>query len=171
MDAATTSRLPIRLARVVVPLLAAVLLAGAAYCAAVAVGLLEVGPLPGDMPPGEVLIALAFRTLLLGGLFLLAAALFRPVADALATPLLPLVPLAAACFGVAYYCSYDGYYAPQLLRVATASNVEWGWIALLAAAGVVAAFLARRPARQAVAIQGLYLVVAAVVTFFVGPFH
>ena len=171
MDTASTPHSPIRLARLVVPLLAAALLAGAAYCAEVAVGVLELGPLPGDMPPGEFLITLAFLTLFLGGFLLIAAASFRSAAEALATPLLPLVPLAAACFAVAYYCSYDGYYAPQLVRVATASDVEWGWIALLAAGGVAAALLTRRPAPQALAIQGVYLLTAAVVLFLVGPFH
>jgi hypothetical protein len=171
MDAASTSRSPIRLAGIVVPLLLAVLLAAAAYCAAVAVGLLEVGPLPGDMPSGEVLIPLALWALFLGGLALLAAATVRPAAEALATPLLPLLPLAAASYAVAYYCSYDGYYAPPLVRVATASDVEWGWIALLAVGGVAAAFLARRPVRQAVAVQGIYLLAAAVAVFLVGPFH
>jgi hypothetical protein len=171
MGSVATSRRNFPLGWLAVPLLAGVLLAGAGYCAAVAVGLLEVGPLPGEMPPGEVLIPLALWALLLGGVVLLVAAPFCSAAHRLATPLLPLVPVAAACYAVAYYCSYDGYSAPHPVRVATASNVEWGWIALLAAAGVAAALLARRPARQAVAVQGIYLVVAAVAVFLVGPFH
>ena len=171
MEIASSSHSSTRLGGLVVWLLAAVLLTGAAYCAAVAVGLLEVGPLPGDMPPGEFSIALALLTMLLGGLLLLIAASLRSAAEALAIPLLPLIPLSAAGFSVAYYCSYDGYYGSQLVRVATASDVEWPWIALLAAGGVAAALLVRRPPRQAVAIQGIYLVVAAVAVFFVGPFH
>lgn len=147
------------------------LCAGTAYLAAIAVGLLEIGPLSGDMPPGEFLVSVAWLALFLGGFLLLVAAPFRAAAGWLASPLLPLVPLAAASFAIADYLSYDDYYLPALVRVASVSNVEWGWIALLAAGGVAAAFLAWRWPRQTVAVQGVYLLLVLTTVFFVGPFY
>jgi hypothetical protein len=147
------------------------LFGGTAYSAAIAIGLLDVGPVPGDMPPGEFLGDLAWIALLFGGFLLLAAAPFRSAAEWLASPLLPFVPLAAAAFAVADYLSYDAYYAPGLVRVASVSNVGWGWIALLVVGGVGAALLAWRWPRQTVAVQGLYLLLVLVTVFLVGPFY
>jgi hypothetical protein len=151
--------------------LLAALAAGAAYEGALALGVTEVGPLPGEMPPGHPLVEVAYLSLLLGGLLLMAASGFRVTADAFATPLLPLVSVAAAAFAVARYYSYDAYVAPGLLRLSYVSGVSGWWIVLLALGAGAAALVAWRRPRGGLLVQGAFLWVVAATLFVIGPWH
>ena len=147
------------------------LLGGAAYEAALALGVTEVGPLPGEMPPGEPLVLLAYGALLAGGLLFLLAACTRMASDALATPLLPWIAAAAVCFAVARYYSYDAYAAPGLVRISEVSTFSGWWIFLLALGGAGAALVAWRAPRAGLAVVGAFLWVVAIVLFLIGPWH
>jgi hypothetical protein len=149
----------------------AALAAGTVYDGALALGLTEVGPLPGDMPRGESLVLIAYGALLAGGLLFVLAACTRVTAAALATPLLPFVGLAAVVFAAAHYFSYDGYYAPSTIRVSEASSVSGWWMVALALGAVWAGFVARRVPRLGPLAQGLFLWATAVLLFAIGPWH
>ena len=147
------------------------LVGGAAYEVALALGVLEVGPLPGEMPPGEPLVLLAYGALLAGGLLLLLAACTQMTSDALATPLLPWIAVAAVCFAVARYYSYDAYAAPALVRISEVSTFSGWWIFLLALGGAGAALVAWRAPRAGLGVVGAFLWVVAIALFLIGPWH
>jgi hypothetical protein len=149
----------------------AALAAGTVYDGALALGLTEVGPLPGDSPPGESLVLVAYAALLAGGLLFILAACTRVTADAVTTPLLPFVGLAAVVFTVAHYFSYDDYAAPSLIRVSEASSVSGWWVVLLALGGVWAGFVTRRIPRAGPLVQGAFLWAVAFALFAIGPWH
>ena len=149
----------------------AALAAGTVYDGALALGLTEVGPLPGEMPPGESFVLVAYGALLAGGLLFILAACTRWTAAALTTPLLPFVGLAAVLFAVAHYFSYDDYAAPSMIRVSEASTVSGWWVVLLALGAVWAGFVAWRVPRLGSLVQGLFLWVTAVALFAIGPWH
>lgn len=149
----------------------AALAPGVAYEGALALGLTEVGPLPGEMPPGEPLVLVAYASLLVGGLLFCLAACTRWTADALATPLLPLIGLAAVVFAVAHYYSYDAYAAPSLVRVSEVSTVSGWWIVLLALGAAGVGLIAWRQPRTSVPLEGGFLWVVAFAVFAIGPWH
>jgi hypothetical protein len=81
------------------------------YEALVASGVIELGSLPGEGPPGEQTIALiAVLTMLVAAGVALFAAFGARV------PLLALLPPAAAAFLVARFYTFDPYYLPTLRR-------------------------------------------------------
>jgi hypothetical protein len=144
---------------------------GVVYDGALALGVTEVGPLPGDMPPGEALVLVSFAALVLGGLLFLLASCTRVTIAALSTPLLPFVGLAALAFAIAHYFSYDGYYAPSLIRVSEATSVSGWWMVVLALGALWAGIVAWRVPRVGPLVQGLFLWVTAVAMFAIGPWH
>ena len=88
------------------------LLAGAtAYEGLVAFGVIELGALPGEGPPGERLVALVAVLAML-----VAAGLAFFAAFGARLRLLALLPPAAAAFLVARFCAFDPYYLPTLRR-------------------------------------------------------
>jgi hypothetical protein len=78
------------------------------YELAVAAGLIALGSLPGQGPPGESFVGVVAALALLMAA-LLAATLDGPRAIALLAPL-------AAAFLVAHFYTFDSYYLPTLIR-------------------------------------------------------
>jgi hypothetical protein len=115
------------------------------YEAAVALGMLSLGPSPGEGPRGETLFfAAAFLALFFSGLLLVACSL-RRTPTRLAP--VPLVSLTAVSFVVARYSSYDPYYAPSLRRMSDGGIVSGGWIVFLVGLALVAAWSTYRDRR------------------------
>jgi hypothetical protein len=97
--------------RIVVVATLGVLVLATGYEALVAFGVIELGSLPGEGPPGELTIALiAVLTMLVAAGLALIAALGARV------PFLYLLPPAAAAFLVARFSTFDPYYLPTLRR-------------------------------------------------------
>lgn len=97
--------------RIVVFITLGLLVLATGYEALVALGVIELGSLPGEGPPGEQTIALiAVLTMLV------AAGLALVAAFGAGVPFLPVLPLAAAAFLVARFSTFDPYFAPALRR-------------------------------------------------------
>ena len=129
---------------------------------AVAAGWLALGPEPGDDPTGTTAVVIAALIALIAG----GVALGARVRSSLA----PLVPLAAAAFVVARFYTFDSYYAPALRRMSDGGLVAPSLIyALIVAAVVVAALMAKRP--SAVRLGAALLVCSALLALFEGAGH
>jgi peptidoglycan/LPS O-acetylase OafA/YrhL len=85
-----------------------VLLAAAAYEAAVALEWISLGSQPGDDPPGQAVVTIAAFLALLTG-FVAAGIGQRVWRGRLAT----LVPVVAAAYMVVQYYTFDSYYLPS----------------------------------------------------------
>jgi hypothetical protein len=126
----------------------------ACYEAAVALGALAVGPLPGEEPAGEgVLLGLAEAALVL-------AAGFAAVSPR--RPFVWLLAPVAAALVVARFYSFDPYYAPTLRRMSDGGVVAGRWVVFLGIAAVVAAAAVRMRPRV-----GAFLTVGVLVFSFV----
>jgi hypothetical protein len=91
----------------------AVLVAATAYEAAVALGVIGIGSLPGEGPPGSEIVRGVSAVALLAAALLAAGLL---ALGPLAPPVSALLAPAAAAFMVAHYYSFDPYYASSLIR-------------------------------------------------------
>ena len=97
--------------RLIVFVTLGLLISATTYEALVALGVIDLGSLPGDGPPGERMIALiAVLTMLVAAGLALFAALGARV------PLVAILAPAAAAFLVARFYSFDPYYLPTLHR-------------------------------------------------------
>lgn len=136
----------------------AVLILAAIYEAAIAAGLIGLGPDPGEAPTGnDVVILASLAALLIGGIALFAAGLTtRPVAW-----VVQLTDLAAVAFVVARWLSYDPYYAPSLRRMSDGGLIPAWWIIGLIGLGALAAWMVRRSAPAGSLLGGLLLWTAA----------
>jgi hypothetical protein len=136
--------------RRLLPVLVAVIAVGAVYELLVALGVLGLGPQPGDAPAGAaVIVPLALLALLLVGGLLLAAATGGRAWNGWGRLTVPAAGAAAAAFLVARFYSYDPYYAPYLRRMSEDGLVAGRWIAFLVAATLVSGLLVRRWPRVA----------------------
>ena len=123
---------------------------GAVYELLVALGVLGLGPQPGDAPAGAaVIVPLALLALLLLGGLLLAAAMGGRGWNGWGRLTVPAAAAAAGTFLVARFYSYDPYYAPYLRRMSEDVLVACRWIAFLVAATLVSGLLVRRWPRAA----------------------
>jgi hypothetical protein len=115
----------------------AVLTTVTAYEAATALGLIGIGSLPGEGPPGgDVVRVIAAIGLLAAALLAAGLAGLGPAAPAVSALLAP----AAAAFMVAHFYSFDPYYAPSLIRYSSgiiAPAVVFTVVALAIAAGLL----------------------------------
>jgi uncharacterized membrane protein YbaN (DUF454 family) len=111
----------------------ALLLAGAAFELALALGAAKPGPQPGDDAAGEAVVAPVMAAAVLVGMVVAAAARDRIVAA--------LAP-AAGLLLVAGYYTYDPYYAPTLRRYsdggAAAPSAIFAVLAIMLVVGVIA---------------------------------
>jgi hypothetical protein len=146
--------------RIVLTSLIAVLCTGALYAGAIAAGVLEVGPEPGDQPPGGFVVAIAIFALFFGGVALVLASVSVQTSAPFIDALLPLVSLAAGAFAAAHFLSYDPYDAPAENRYADSAAFATGWYVALGVFAVAAAFLARRWPRLGLLVTGAYLIFA-----------
>ena len=144
-----------------------VLTLAVAYEAAVALGWLAVGPLPGQAPVGNglvfgaALLALLVGTVVFAGYASLPGA---PPADALWS----LVGPAAAAFVVARLYSFDPYYAPTLRRFSDDGLIAKSWVYALVFLALVAAILARSHPRIGASLTALALLLSAFTAFVMG---
>jgi hypothetical protein len=134
--------------------LVAVLAVAACYEAAVALRLLDVGPLSGQGPPGEDAVLLPALVALLVGTGLVIVASKRPLAWLLAP--------AAAALVVARFFSFDPYYAPVLRRMSDGGVVSPAWVAFVAADALAAGALLRLGFRR----SGAFLSAAVLLLSF-----
>jgi hypothetical protein len=114
-----------------------VLAAATAYEALVALGVIELGSLPGDDPPGAgIVLAAAVVSMLGGAAFALGMGGFggRSSTAELLSP-------AAAAFLVARFFTFDPYYAPALRRYSDSGLVSPLLVAVLVLVALAAAVL------------------------------
>jgi hypothetical protein len=113
-------------------------LAGAGQQAAVALGWLSIGPLPGQAAAGQAYCL----TPGLWALAILGIALFAACAVDYDVRAAPAIAIAAALLVIARFYAFDPYYAPTLRRASDGGSVAGAWIVLVVACALGAAFLA-----------------------------
>ncbi len=115
----------------------AVITAATVYEALVALGVIELGSLPGDGPPGAgIVLAAALVAMLVGVALALGMGGFRGPASTA-----ELLAPAAAAFLVARFFTFDPYYAPTLRRMSDSGLVSPPLVAVLVLAALAAAVL------------------------------
>ena len=116
-----------------------VLLAAAAYEAAVALEWISMGSLPGQDAPGQAVVTVAaFLALLIG---IVATLVSRRILRRWPAT---LVPIAAAAYMVAQYYSFDSYYLPGLTRFSETGSISSLWVYGVAIAALIVALAIRR---------------------------
>ena len=116
----------------------------AGYEALIALSVLDVGPHPGEAPPGEShVVGAAILVLFAAAVVVFATAWVPARIKGLATVLVAL-NLAAAAFLVARFVSYDPYYAPTLRRMSDGGAVPPRWVGAVTLLAVVAAWAVPR---------------------------
>ena len=150
---------------------AAILLFAAGYEALQALGVLEIGPQPGQTPTGETsVLTVAILTLAGGGLALLLCAYSSGWAMLVPPRALQALSVSAAAFAIARWLSYDSYYAPTLRRMSE-GIIGRGWIVALVALAVVAAWSTSRDRRAGVALTGSVLWLAGFIALVASGGH
>ena len=143
--------------------LVGILVAAAAYELALALGAGSLGPDPGDDVAGSGAVRAVglLAMLAASGVALLPGV--RPWPAALFAP-------AAAAFLVAFYFTYDPYFAPTLRRYSD-GNVAAGWIAVVAAIALANGVLTRLQPRIGRATTSVVLLLVLLTTVFAGDGH
>ncbi len=159
--------------RGVLAALVAVVAIGAGYELAVALGLIGVGPQPGDPPAGSTLVVgvTLVALLVMGAVLLLAAPLSRRGRGGWGRVAVPVAGWAAGAFLVARFYSYDPYYAPALRRMADGGMIPGRWVVLLLVATLAAGLLARRSSRAGFAASAVGVWAIAFTAAVVGLGH
>ena len=116
-----------------------VLLAAAAYEAAVALEWITMGPQPGDDASGQGVVTIAAFLALLTGI--VATLVSRRILRRWPAT---LVPIAAAAYMVAQYYSFDSYYLPSRRRFSDAGGISPVWVYGVAIAALIVALAIRR---------------------------
>jgi hypothetical protein len=116
-------------------ILVAMLVAAAAFAAALSFGAGTIGPNSGEGVRGDDAVVIIAALAMLLGAPLEVAYSFRPHAVA------ALLAPASAAYLVAFFFNYDPYYAPMLRRYSDGGLVSGGWIAFLAVSAVAAGVL------------------------------
>ena len=152
---------------VLLALLAAVT-AGVAYETTVALDLIMIRANDAD---GDRVLLLAFVALLGGGVLFLVAGVVTPIREALSVRLVRLVDVAAVCFVVARWYSYDPYYLPTLRRMSEGGLLTGWWLLVLIAytAGVVISFRGSRC--TGIVLSGVLVWVCMLSAFFAALGH
>jgi hypothetical protein len=140
------------------------LFAAAAYELALALGAGTLGPEPGDGVTGSDAVRLvALLAMVVACVLAIGFSVLPSRTAALLAP-------AAAAFLVAFYFTYDPYFAPQLRRYSE-GNVAGRWIVIVGVLTLAAAILTRlRPRLGAAVTSGAILVVLAT-TVLAGAGH
>jgi hypothetical protein len=142
---------------VLLPLVA--LLCATVYEVAFALGVLEIGTLPGQGPPGSGIALLAgLLSMAVGAVLTAGYAILSRYPGALAAILAPL----AAGFVTARFYTFDPYYAPAERRIADGGVISESWILLLIAGAIVAALLTRLQPPLGLAITSLVMTLSLV---------
>ena len=132
------------------------LLVATGYQIAYAAGLLEIGALPGQGPPGYgwVLLA-ALLAMLLGAIFSFSYVLGPWRVGVLAAALAP----AAGAFVTARYYTFDPYFAPSLRCFSEGGTVSPEWVFGLLIAAVLAGLCTRWQSVPGLVLTSIVLVV------------
>jgi hypothetical protein len=150
----------------------AVLLVAAGYETLQALGVLAIGPQPGQTPAGETTVLdVALLTLAGGGLALLVRASSRRSTMLPSQRSLQALSLSAVAFAVARWSSYDPYYAPTLRRMSDGGIIDRGWIVALVVLAAVAIWSVPRTRRGGVALTGAVLWLAGFIALFCSGGH
>ncbi len=141
-----------------------ILVVAAAYELALALGAGSLGPEPGEGVAGSgVVQAVALIAMLAAAVIVLFHGV-RPWPAALFAP-------AAAAFFVAFYFTYDPYYAPTLRRYCDGGAVAGRWIAVVAAVAVADGVLTRLQPPMGRVVTSAVVLVVLVTTVFAGDGH
>ena len=136
-----------------------VLLATAAYEAAVALEWISMGSLPGQEASGQAVVTIAAFLALLTGI--VATLVSRRILRRWPAT---LVPIAAAAYMVAQYYTFDSYYLPSRTRFSDSGSVSSIWVyGVLGATVIVALAIRRRPSVAPVLTPILLLICAGTV--------
>jgi hypothetical protein len=145
-------------------LVAAVLAGATPYRAALAFGAGSVGPQPGDDVAGSGAVgAIAFVAMVVGAAVAALSTVRPQRAVALLAP-------AAGAYLLAFYFTYDPYYAPVRRRYSEGA-VSLGWILLVVALALVAGVTARFRPRDGSLATGAALLLVIVATALAGDGH
>jgi len=140
------------------------LLAAAAYEFALALGAGSLGPEPGDGVAGAgVVLGIALVAMLTG-------AVLAPLAASRPWPA-ALFPPAAATFLVAFFFTYDAYYAPTLRRYSEDGAASGRWIAVVAVIAVGSGVLTWLQPRIGRFTTSGVLIFVLLTTLFAGDGH
>ena len=146
------------------------LTASAAYQAALALGWLFVGPLPGETPTGYDLALGVALIALLGGAALCTVYAARGRRRAPPAAALGIGP-AAVAFVVARFYSFDPYYAPTLRRMSEDGLVADAWVYTLVALGLLGGILVRARPRIGLGLTAAVLRLSAPTALAAGLGH
>jgi len=116
-----------------------VLLAAAAYEAAVALEWITMGPQPGDDASGQGVVTIAAFLALLTGI--VATLVSRRILRRWPAT---LVPIAAAAYMVAQYYTFDSYYLPSRTRFSDTGSISSVWVYGVAVPALIVALAIRR---------------------------
>jgi hypothetical protein len=116
-----------------------VLLAAAAYEAAVALEWISMGSQPGDDAAGQGVVTVAAFLALLTGM--VATLVSRRILRRWPAT---LVPISAAAYMVAQYYTFDSYYLPSRTRFSETDSIPSAWVYGVAVAAMVVALVIRR---------------------------
>ena len=144
-------------------LVTSVLFAAAAYELALALGAGSIGPSPGDDVAGSVVVRLIGLLAMFTAAVLAVFPTMRPWPAALFAP-------AAAAFLVAFYFTYDPYFAPDLRRYSE-GNVGARWIVVVALLALANGVLTRLQPRIGRGPTSVVVLVVLLATVLAGDGH
>jgi hypothetical protein len=153
----------------VAALVVLVLLGAATYEAALALGWLAIGALPGEGRPEEEEVLLLAVAAQLAGAVVAVASAFRPPTKAGAAE--SMIPLSAAAFMTARFYTFDPYYAPTLRRMSDDGFAAPWWVFTLVAGSLVAAALTRARPRIGLTVTGVVVPLCVLTAFAMGLGH
>jgi len=156
---------PTRTIGVVSWLVVAVLSGAAAFELALALGAGSLGPEPGDGVPGERVAAIAAVCAIVVGVVVAAVAAWRGYG------VLPLLAPTAAAFLVAFFFTYDRYFAPYERRYSDGGAASLSAILVVAGFAAGARVLAQVKPRVGSAATALMLVVVLLAFIVAGGGH
>ena len=143
-----------------------VLLAAAAYEAAVALEWITMGPQPGDDAPGQGIVTIAAFLALLTGI--VATLISRRILRRWPAT---LVPIAAAAYMVAQYYTFDSYYLPSRTRFSDTGSISSVWVYGVAVAALIVALAIRRRPSVAPVLTPILLLICGVTVVAQGFGH
>ena len=153
--------------RLATPAILAVLAAGAAYEAAVALGWISLGTQPGDGPPIEGLVLFAAVI----AMFVGALVSFALSTDGRCSTSVALFGAAAGAFVVARFHGFDPYYLPGLRRYSDGGIFPAAWVYTVAGVGLLASLLCFARPRVGLVLSGAVLLVCLFTSMFLGTGH
>ena len=137
------------------------------YDAAVALGLIAPGSLPGEGPPGSETVGVA-AAVGLSSAAILAGTLSRLSAP---TRLAALLAPAAAAFLVVHFYTFDSYYLPTMIRYSQRDFVPAAFVFSVAGLAIAAGVVARVRPSTGLALSAPLILVCGLTALFAGVGH